>query len=418
MYQETYHLYHHQPEPLNVAAISDETWLLNNGVNYSVVATIKAPSLEKAYEGLLAKMEDHSMRSVEIRMGNIMRPTLPGDVLVGAKKAWMLLPDGQLHLLPYEQTLSWRSYAHDAAVRSLSWAPDGNHVAACGSNVILHDLHNDNELRHSALAYRRHGNHTVLAVAWSPDSKHIASGGYDAEVHIWRPRCEGSYLEASLGSIVICRTEESSSNYDREITCLTWAHDSCTLLAGRSDGCIVQWDAVTGTYLQMIHRHQNDVTALAHAPDGTRIASTSEDGTLRIWSIEDDTQEVICQHSGKIPSFAWSPDGSLLVSVSQGEQSLQFWDARSGLPSERIPLSIYSTDLLSIEGVAWSPDGRFIAAACDDGTLQIVDLRLRRQTQTYRALRSQFYGVAWSPNGQYLAAGERNYNGVRIWRRV
>ena len=42
MYQEIYHLYHHQPDPLELDALNDQAWLVNNSMTYSIVATIKA----------------------------------------------------------------------------------------------------------------------------------------------------------------------------------------------------------------------------------------------------------------------------------------------------------------------------------------------------------------------------------------
>lgn len=416
MNQETFHLYHHQPYPLAADAIDDQAWLINNGMTYSVVATIRAPAPEKAYEGLLAKMQDHSLRSVEVKMSNIVRATLPGDVLVGEKKAWMILPGRQLHLIPYKPGTPWKSFMHDSFVKCLSWAPDGKHLVASSNQVLLHTLSSDDEPRSVATSYNRHGNHTICAVAWSPDGKHIASGGYDAEVHIWKPYPEGGPRRAALGSLLVCRTPEMEKSYEPEITSLTWAHDSRTILAGRGDGSLVQWDTSTGECLHILHHHRKEVIALAYAPDGIRIASTSKDGSLRIWSIEYADQEVICQHRGKVSAFAWSPDGSLLVSACQGEQSLQCWNALAGSPGERIPVSTYSTELPNIEAITWSPDGRFLGAGCDDGTLQIIDMRSRRHVQTYRTAHAQAACVAWSPDGQFLASGKGGSYAVQIWR--
>lgn len=419
MYQNTYHLYHHQPDPLDLTDVHDQAWLLNNGVNYSVVATIEANTLEKAYEGLLAKKEGHGHRSVEMRTGNFLRATLPGDVLVGKEHAWMIMPDAQLQLISYESVPPWKSYAHDATVECVDWAPNGKHIVAASNTVCIHNLerHEDEARYRSATSYVRHENRTVCAAAWASDGARIASGGYDAEVHIWKPSPYGGNRGAALGSMVICRTEEMTYSYDRKITCIAWAPDAQSLLAGRSNGDIVHWNAITGECLHLVHRHQDDVTALAYSPDGTRLASTSEDGTLQIGSAEDFSQEIVCRHAGKIPSCAWSRDGSLLVSCCEGEQSLQFWDSVTGAPGERIPLSVSSTRLLRIQALACSPDGRFVVAGCDDGTLQMIDVCLRRHVRTYRAKHANMHCVAWSPDGRYIASGEGSSGGaVRVWQ--
>jgi WD40 repeat protein len=144
---------------------------------------------------------------------------------------------------------------------------------------------------------------------------------------------------------------------------------------------------------------------------------------VRIWQIEDaPSLDVICHHAGAVSSVAWSPDGTLLVSVcAKDDQSLHFWDPTSGEPAERIPLSVYSTHLLTILSVAWSPSGRYIAAGCDDGTLQVVDVWRRRHITTYRSETAyKIKSVAWSPDGNYIVTGGSTHWGnsgkVRIWQ--
>jgi len=172
----------------------------------------------------------------------------------------------------------------------------------------------------------------------------------------------------------------------------------------------------------VFRRHRDDVNSLVYSPDGTHIATASDDGTVRVWQIEDSPSlDVVCQHAAAVSSVAWSPDGTLLVSAcAKDDQSLHFWDPASGEPGERISLSVYSTRLLTILSVAWSPDGRYIAAGCDDGTLQVVDVLLRRHVTTYRSEAAyKIKSVAWSPDGKSIAAGGSTRWGssgkVRIW---
>lgn len=130
----------------------------------------------------------------------------------------------------------------------------------------------------------------------------------------------------------------------------------------------------------------------------------------------------ICQHADGVSSFAWSPDSRLIVSSCTTEDpTLYFWDALTGEPGERIPLSVYSTKPLSIKTVDWSPDGRFIVAGCDDGTLQVIDALLRRHMLTYRiGDHHEVHCAAWSPDGKWIASGGSEkwggYSGkVHIW---
>ncbi len=419
--QKTYHLYHHQPDPLASDEVHEQAWLVNNGVNYSVVATIAARTPEEAYQAVREKMAGHGKlsRFVKLQVGNLLRETVAGDVLVGEQAAWMIISEAQIRAISYEKSKPWKSYGQDEPVWCVRWAPNGRHVAAISKIVSIHTPYQDE--RSSTTSYHRHGSYTGYAVEWSPDGRRIASGGYNGEVHVWKPEPFGGYSNAAIGSIVICRTEEGDSKHTR-VTAIAWTPDSRSLLVGKTDGDIVQWDAVTGEYLHVFKRHQDDVNALVYSPDGTHIATACDDGTVHIWRIEDPPSlDVICQHAGAASSVAWSPDGTLLVSAcTKDDQSLHFWDPTSGEPGERIPLSVYSTRLLTILSVAWSPDGRYIAAGCDDGTLQVVDVLLRRHVTTYRSETPYIKSVSWSPDGKYIAAGGSAHWGnsgkVRIWQ--
>ncbi len=116
-----YHLYHHQPEPLPLETVNQQAWLVNNGITYSLVAIIQARSVEEAYLAIQEKMAGRGQRRrfVELR-ANMLRATLPGDVLVEKTKAWMVMPENKIQSIPYEAIPSWKSYAHRGTVRDVS----------------------------------------------------------------------------------------------------------------------------------------------------------------------------------------------------------------------------------------------------------------------------------------------------------
>ncbi|WP_376794959.1 protein kinase [Thermogemmatispora sp.] len=124
-------------------------------------------------------------------------------------------------------------------------------------------------------------------------------------------------------------------------------------------------------------------------------------------------------HSARIASLAWASHGGYLASSSQDE-SVQIWDSRSGE-------TLLVQRGLSLEApvIAWSPDGRYLAMT--DGLLSEVVQVLAVLTDKARAARLQppaggryeglserILALAWSPNGRYLAAaGEERL--VLVW---
>jgi hypothetical protein len=80
-----------------------------------------------------------------------------------------------------------------------------------------------------------------------------------------------------------------------------------------------------GTLFYTYRGHSNPVKAVAWSPNGSRIASGSNDNTVQVWSAADGSTPYTYQgHIGSVDAVAWSPDGSRIASGSD-DSTVQMW---------------------------------------------------------------------------------------------
>ena len=157
-----------------------------------------------------------------------------------------------------------------------------------------------------------------------------------------------------------------------EVTIVAFSPDGRRLASGSDDGTVRLWDAESGKLVQTLEGHSHEVWAVAFSPDGRRLASGSFDKTVRLWDAESGKPvQTLEGHSRGVWAVAFSPDGRRLASGSV-DKTVRLWDAESGKPVKTLEGHSHE-----VRAVAFSPDGRRLASGSADGTVRLwgVDVR-------------------------------------------
>jgi WD40 repeat protein/predicted Ser/Thr protein kinase len=184
---------------------------------------------------------------------------------------------------------------------------------------------------------------------------------------------------------------------------------------GKSDLRGFEWyylDRLARRQGRILAGHTDYVLGVAYSRDGRRVASASNDRTIRIWDAATGQAIRTLTATKQVWAVAFHPDGARLASAgSEGEVIL--WDAGTGQPIHRLP---GHEPAKSVNALAFSPDGKTLATSSQDGTVKLWDVDAGKQLHSLASRPVSPRGwIVFSPDGQTLASIGGGTPNIRVW---
>lgn len=174
-----------------------------------------------------------------------------------------------------------------------------------------------------------------------------------------------------------------------------------------TDGTVKVWQA-DGTLRFTLEEHRGPVRDVVWSPDGEVLASASADRTVKLWRKDGVILHELKEHSDIVNSLSFSPDGEVLASTS-ADRTVKLWRQDGTL------LTTLTGHQSEVRDVAWSPDGQLIASASRDQTIKLWN-RQGTEIATLQEHTRGVEGVAWSPDGQLIASASGDET-IKLWNR-
>ena len=289
---------------------------------------------------------------------------------------------------------------YTSEVANVAFSPDGNTLAgAMGNDTVGLWNAQTGMLRRMLKIHPQ--THSIESVTFSPDGKVLAGGGYGSVVHLWN--AETGEHQNTLGG-----------QYVESVTSVAFSVDGTTLASANRDKTVQLWDAQTGELRNTLIGHTDWVNSVAFSPDGTTLASASNDMTIRLWDAQTgELRRTLTGHQDAVNSVAFSPDGKVLASGSgyiyardasgSQDKTIRLWDVETGTIRRTLPAQKHK-----VLCVAFSPDGKVLAASYDDKIIHLWDMQTYTVRRTLEGHTDDIRSVAFSPDGRTLVSGSQD----------
>lgn len=282
--------------------------------------------------------------------------------------------------------------AHEEAATDLAFSPDGNKLISGGADQTVRIWNREDG---QAFASLTGAQDTIHSVAISPDGAWIAAGSADSSAVLWK------MPTAATPNAVAA---ETTLEHPSPVLGVDFGGDATRLATSGEDGTVRVWDLATRQELQRFEITTDPVSAVALADDNRTLLAGGAGPLGHVKTVS--ALRVLVTEEAQLQAAVLAADGSRIMTLGTGPAVKQ-WDLE-GKPLEERKAPQGELTRLAIRG-----DGKQWAAADAEGNLHLGSFDGNEPAQTIET-EGPLTDLSYSTDHALLAAVGQD-NALRVF---
>ena len=233
----------------------------------------------------------------------------------------------------------------------------------------------------------------IQALAYGADGNELFVGGYH-EITVWNPK-DGKLLRR-IGNI-------GQRSYAIDLS----PNGRLLAVACGAPGLYGEvrlLDTSNGKLIDVLARTPDVALDARFAPDGTKLATASTDGRIRVFEQREQEWGILktfVNHSDWVNAVTWSSDGKRLASASR-DKTAKVFDLESG---KRVVT--FSGHSGSVNGVAFHPDGKQVYSTSDDKLLALWKIEDGKKSRDVHRFGAGVHKILSSGESLFISSNDK-----------